>query len=213
MKHKRKSSIAFCLLALAGLALMNTGCSVLQPKADLTQFYVLRARTSVAQKQASANTAGEEIRIGPGRIPGYLDVTPIAVQDGPNRVRYLDLDHWAEPLSKGLAQTLGQYLCQALNLKQVTLYPDPVTEPSYCEVRYSVSRFEGTLDDQIALDVSWQLVQQPSAKVLFSTRSVYAVPAKGPQRDPAGYVQRLSDAVGHWADDIAAAIRARAETR
>jgi len=199
-----KLTVPIALAALAGLLITQTGCSVLKPKPDLTRFYILR--TPAATKAGTpSDTLWPAIRIGPGRIASYLDATPIAVQGGPNRIQYLDLHHWAESVAKGVRRALGEHLCQALNLKQVTLYPDPVTEGSWEEVRYTVNRMEGTLDGPVTLDVDWELVQQPSGKVLASARSVYVVP-KG-RADAAAYVQRLSEAVARWGDDLAAAIR------
>lgn len=206
MQLNMKSSIAFCLPVLNGLFLVLTGCSVLKPKADRTEFYVLRAPAPVPENAARDNAAPDEVRIGPGRIAGYLDVTPIAVQDGSNRIRYLDRYRWAEPLSKGLTRILGENLRRALNLKQVTLYPDPAPALACREVHFNVYRFEGTLDGPVTLDVSWQLVQQPSDRVLYSTHSVYVVSATGQQHDPAAYVERLSESVDRWAKDIASAI-------
>jgi uncharacterized lipoprotein YmbA len=195
-------------LALILGAIALTGCSVLKPKPDLTQFYVLRSQSTTPRAEVQASTALPEIRVGPGRVAGYLETTPIAVQDGANRIQYLALHHWAEPLSKGISRTLGENLADVLNLSHVTLYPDPITAAAGYEVQYTIKRFEGTLDGTVTLDVSWQVFQQPEGRVVASERSVYVIPPG--HGDVAAYVDRLALGVEQWSDEIAAAIRSDA---
>jgi uncharacterized lipoprotein YmbA len=202
-----KTTLHLSLAAVAGPLLFLAGCSVLKPKADLTQFYVLRSGSAGAKVETRTNPAPTEVRIGPGRLANYLEATPIAVQDGANGIKYLDLHHWAEPLTKGLSRILGDELCQRLNLNHVTRFPDPAVKDSSLEIRYTVNRWEGTLDGPVTLDVYWQLVQQPSGGVISGNHSVYEVTPKDKQTDVAAYVRRLSDAAARWANDLATAIR------
>jgi len=199
-----KLTIKVGLAALAGLLLFQTGCSVLKPKADLTQFFVLRPVSADSKLEKRTGAALLEIRVGPGSVASYLETTPIVVANGPNRVEQLDLYHWAEPLPKGISRTLAEDLAQRLNLPHLTLYPDKPPGVSSTEVRFMINRFEGKLDGPVTLDVSWQIVQQPDNRVVSSKHSVYVIPA-GPG-DVASYVDRLSQALSKWAADVAAAI-------
>jgi len=186
-----------------------TGCSALKPKADLTEFYVLRAARQDVEALARKESALPEIRVGPGRVAEYLDNTKIAAQGEGNRLGYLDLHRWAEPLSKGLSRMLSESLATRLKVKQLTVYPDPPIDASGYEVRYTVTRFEGQVTGPVTLEVSWQMIERPSAQQIAGQRSVYLIEA-GPQPgDVAAYVARLSDAVSKWADDIATAIPAK----
>jgi len=189
---------------LTSVLLLQTGCSVLKPKPDLTQFYVLRARVDDNQAAAARGTTAASIRVGPGSLAAYLDNTSITVQDGNNRIQYLDLYRWAEPLSKGISRTLGENLAHLLSISHVTLYPDPIPGVAGYEVQYTILRFEGTLDSGVILDVWWQVFQQPEGRVIASERSVYGVPPG--QLDVAAYVDRLSQALSAWATDVAGRI-------
>jgi uncharacterized lipoprotein YmbA len=195
--------------ALAALLLLSAGCSLLEPKADLTQFYVLRAPAPAAAGVARPEAGGPAIRIGPGTIAGYLEVMPLVIQDGPNRLRRLDQHHWAEPLSEGIARALGESLALKVPGAAVTRYPDPAPGAASFEVRYTVNRFEGALDGAVTLDVAWQLVAQPSGAIVASAHPVYEIPAAGRSGDVAGYVECLSRALDRWSEELAAAMAAQ----
>ena len=199
-----KPIINIGLAALSALLLFQTGCSVLKPKADLTQFFVLRPGSADSNAEERTGAALPEIRIGPGNVASYLESTPIVVAKGPNRVEQLDLYHWAEPLPKGISRTLAQDLAQRLNLPHLTLYPDTAPGDSSTELHFMINRFEGKLDGPVTLDVSWQILQQPDGRVVASKHSVYVIPAG--RADVASYVDRLSQALSKWATDVAPAI-------
>ena len=194
------------LIAFIAMAIGLTGCSVLKPKADLTQYYVLRVTSQQVGEMARKESALPEIRVGPGRIADYLDNTKIATQGEANHLDYLDLHRWAEPLSKGLSRMLSENLAIRMNVKQLTVYPDPPMDASGYEVRYTVNRFEGQVAGPVTLEVSWQIVERPSSKRIAGQHSVYVIEAEPQHKDVAAYVWRLSEAVSKWANDIAVAI-------
>lgn len=194
------------LAALITLSGLLAGCGILQPKADLTQFYVLRAQP--ATPAAVRDLRGlPEIYVGPGRLAGYLENNRIALHKGPNQVDYLDLSRWAEPLSKGVNRILAENLAARLKGAQIDFYPDPLPAESGYTVRYTVERFEGgSLKDSVVLAVSWQVVQRPDGAEVAAKHSVYTVPAEAGAHDVAAYVKRMSTAIARWADEVAAAI-------
>jgi len=199
-----KPTLHIGLAAMAGLLLFQTGCSILKPKPDPTQFFVLRPASADSKAEKRTGAVLPEIRVGPGSVASYLEATPIVVATGPNRVEQLDLYHWAEPLPKGISRTLAEDLAQRLNLPHLTLYPDAPPGVSSTEVRFMINRFEGKLDGPVTLDVSWQILQQPDGRVVTSKHSVYVIPAG--RGDAASYVDRLSRALSEWSADVAAAI-------
>ena len=195
--------LTFAVAVAASLAVV-TGCSVLKPQADLTQFYVLRSQP--AANGASVDHASLQIRVGPGRIASYLEKTPIAVQQGPNRVEYLDLYRWAELPSKGISRVLSENMAARLNGARLTVYPDPAPSADGYEVRYAVERFEGAVSGPVTLEVTWQLIQRQSSAVVANKRSIYTIPSQKASNEVSAYVNRLSVAVAQWADEVAAAI-------
>jgi uncharacterized lipoprotein YmbA len=198
--------------SLVFVALAATSCSVLKPKADSTRFYVLRARPSAPQAGLATARTIPEIRLGPSRLAGYLEAKPIAVQDGPDRLKYLDAHHWAEPLPKSIGRVIGEILSQGLGNARITVYPDPAVESSGYEIRYTVNRFEGPIDGPVTLDVSWQLFERPSNKILLSAHPAYEIPTEGKTGVDA-YVDRLAKALGKWGNEMAQAIRTQPGVR
>ena len=210
MRHSTITpTLILCSAMLGGLCLFPTGCSVLQPKADLTEFYVLRSPSAVSGVRAPAGGSPLEIRVGPGNVAEYLNATPIAVEEGVNRLRYLDRHHWAEPLSKAIGRTLAGELAARLDPARVTVYPEPTAGAASLEVRYSVTRFEGQLDGPVTLEVSWRVLQMPAATVVAEHRSVYVVPPAAGKQEVGEYVERMAVAVSQWSNDIADAIHNR----
>lgn len=207
MRPNAASFILVLAIAWPGLV----ACTVLEPKADLTRFYVLRASPPALEGSETPNRTLPELRVGPGRLAAYLDATPVAVLDGPHQLRYLENHHWAEALSRGVGRTLSEALVHKLDAPHITSYPDPLPGASGYDVRYNINRFEGRLDGTVTLEVAWQLFQAPSATVIFSAHSTYEIPVEGPGRDVAAYVNRMSSAIDRWADDIASAVNSVAK--
>jgi len=199
-----KSPITFFLFGL--LLVATSGCHVLEPKADLTQFYVLRSTSKPAATETGAAN-GPHVRVGPGSVAGYLSVTPIVTMEGPNHVKPLAIHHWAEPLPKGIARALGEDLRSRMPEATVIIYPDSLPTADGLEIQYLVNRFDGALEGAVTLDVSWQLIQRPGGKVISSTHAVYVAPVLKGSNQVLAYVERLSLALEHWADDLAKSIQ------
>lgn len=201
-----KSIQPVVLALVTTLSGLLAGCGILQPRADLTQFYVLRAQPG-APAAARSLSGSPEIYVGPSRVAGYLENNQIALRKGPNQMVYLDLSRWAEPFSKGIARVLGEDLAARLTDAQMVVYPDPPLAASGYAVQYTVERLEGgSLKDAVILEVSWQVLQRPDRNVIVSQRSVFTVPAQAGADDVAAYVERMSTAIARWADEVAAAI-------
>lgn len=196
------------LYILLVLCIFQTGCALLFPKADRTEFYVLRAAEAGRKPKTSSRT-GIEIRIGPGSVASYLDSKAIALDEGINRIEFLNRHHWAEPLPEGIARVLDQNLKGLLRVSHTTLYPDPLLREPGVEVHYTVNRFEGTLDGPVTLDVDWQLIERPGGRVVSARHSIYEIQRSSPVAGIEGYVERLSRALDQWSEDVAAAIRSR----
>lgn len=206
MKHLRIGR-QLVLGSVSLLALWLAGCSVLEPKADNTKFYVLRPGSSVGAPADQAVNMDKVVRIGPGRVAAYLDVTPIVVRDGPNRVRRLDNHHWAEPLPKGIQRVLADDLTRHLSHTRVVLYPEPVSGP-VLEAHYAVSRFDEDSGGQIVLEVAWQLIESQSGKAVYATSSTIRVKGSS-SRSISDYVGAMSEAIDNLAKEMAVGIESQ----
>jgi uncharacterized lipoprotein YmbA len=192
------------LFASAALAIV-TGCRILEPQPDRTEFYVLRPETAPPTTNPPT-AAGPLLQIGPGNIAAYLAVTPLVIDAGAHRVKLLDLHHWAEPLPKGIARVLLANLEGRRRELQTFVYPEPAPAGGRWELRYQINRFEGTLDGPVTLDVNWTLVAHPSGRVLTNSHPVYTIPATNRSDSVAAYVARLSAALAQWSEEVAGAL-------
>lgn len=198
------TSSVFGLVLIAGSVVVGPGCSVLKPKHDLTQFYVLRAQSLAAVPDTPSEPLA--LRVGPGRVADYLNSTPIVVNEGSNRIRRLDLHHWAEPLDRGVNRVLIEDLTQLLPSATVTTSSEVAGHDRACQLRYTVTRLEGELDQDVFLDVSWSLREPGSNRTLTEATSQFTVPASGLNQGVEGYVMRLSSTLAQWSRSVAEAI-------
>jgi len=193
--------------ALSALCLAQTGCTVLEPRADNTKLYVLRAQPTKSMSVSAQPKHRPAVRVGPGRIAAYLDVTPIVVEAGPNTVKQLDQHHWAEPISRGISRVLAENLAQRLDGAQMIIYPEPANGAEL-EVRYSISQLEGALDGPISMNITWQIVDATSGEMVHAGNTTGEVANQLKASEVSAYVERISAAIGTWADEVAAAIAA-----
>jgi uncharacterized lipoprotein YmbA len=193
------------LILFASVALATvTGCRLLEPQPDRTEFYVLRPES--ASPATNAPAAGQWLQLGPGQIAAYLAVTPLVIDAGAHRVKPLDLHHWAEPLSKGIARVLQANVEGRRRDLQTLVYPEPAPARERWELRYQIHRFEGTLDGPVTLDVNWTVIAHPSGRALTNAHPVYTIPAADRSDSVAGYVARLSTALAQWSAEVAGAL-------
>jgi uncharacterized protein len=196
-----KTSKPLAAALLAGTSLLFNGCSALTPKPDPTRFYVLRPVEPPSPTPEAESALRGVLRIGPGRIPAYLDSTPILVDEGANRVRPLPFHQWAEPLSKGLERVLIGNLRASLPRLNTVSSADPAASPADTRLSYDMTRFEGAPGREVVLEVSWTLHSEHAQRNVPTRR--FTVPAPdNPSEEIAGYVARLSQAVALWSDAI-----------
>lgn len=201
MKLNIPTRVASAAILCFGLA----GCTILEPTADLTEFYVLRPQAATVPADP---VGASEIRVGPGQLADYLENSRIVVQRGVNGIDYLDLHQWAEPPSKGVSRVLAENLAASLKGVRLVRYPDTALAATGYEVRYQVGRFEGKLGGAVVLEVSWQLIQQPAGDVIVEKHSTYTVAVQDGAEDVAAYVAGLSTALGEWSEEVAASMAA-----
>jgi len=204
MKMKLQSTISSLVLTAAVLA--SGGCSVLKPKSDPTQFYVLRSQPNSHSPQTTLGQSDTAIRVGPWRLPSYLSSTPIIVDSGTNRLERLDWHQWAEPLDKGISRVLAETLSERLNTPRVAIYPDETIKQTGYGVIYTVFKFEGTLGGSVILEVYWEVRERASGAALAEQRARYVIPPTGEPQDVGGYVAQMSAALDEWSEDVAQAI-------
>ena len=201
-----RSPLPLAPIALTCLALTFSGCSTFKPKADPTQFFVLRSLAEAPDPAEAATGTVERLQVGPGRFPDYLGATEMAVEDGRNGIRYLDLYHWAEPLKDGVGRVMAENLGRLLHASNVAVYPDTLPNRSGLRVTYRVLKFEGGFDHPVVLEVRWDVTEIATDEVVASDQTRYLVPTEGRSSNAADYARRMSEAIHEWSLDVTMAI-------
>lgn len=197
---------AFRPALLAASSLLLAGCSLLEPKADLTRFYLLRPAPAAATEPAADQTVHRSsFRVGPGRVAAYLDESEIIQTEGANRVRPLALHHWAEPLAKGVERVLIEQLQARMPRAVVLPAHDPGAPQAHFQLVYDVTRLDGAQGGDVVLEATWNIRNQNASGSSPRQTSRIVVPAAGGAESVDAYVARLSEAVLRWSAEIASA--------
>jgi len=193
------------LPSLGVIALLLTGCGVLTPQSDRTQFYVLRPLSAPAAAEGSAPPRGLTVGLGPIDLAAYLDRPELVRRLGPNRVEIMDADRWASPLRLTLPSVLGTDLSNLLGPQAVTAFPWSETAVLDYEVQVDVQRFEPESDGTGTLVARWTVKDGKSKRVLLVRDSDIRKPAAAATTDAA--VAALNDAINELSRDIAGGLQ------
>jgi len=189
--------VASCLLA---------GCAFLEPRPDLTRFYVLSAvaeRTDHPRPDLS-------IGIGPISLPDYLDRQEIVIRSSATEVQSAPLARWAGALESNVGRTLAENLVRQLGTDRVWSYPSyEITRTQYV-VDVTFVRFELDAGGAADLVARWQVRDQ--GNVRSSSRETVAQEAAAAGEVGAG-VEALSRVLATLAGEIASAIVALDATK
>lgn len=182
-------------VALAALA----GCGT----SPATRFYLL---TPVVADGADPSPASGIMTIGVRSVelPEELDRPQIMTRTGPNTVHFAEFDRWSAPLRDSVLQRIAGNLALLLPQDRVAAYPWTPGTSVDREVVVEVTRFDGQLGGQCALQARWTVLARkatPSAVYGQSTLSE----ASGP--DYAALVATQSRLLGALSAEIASAIR------
>lgn len=177
-------------------------CTLLAPKPDQTQFFVL---TPLAPASASAGSNTLQIGVGPIMVPEYLDRTNIVRRFAANRIAISEFEWWAEPLDASLMRVLGDNIAARLGTAAVLRYPWPLLmKPAYA-VAISFSRFDIVEPDRVQLSARWIIrAGQPQRALVTRESNIEKTPA-GPSTADA--VTALSQTLDDLSAEIAAAIQ------
>ena len=192
------------VIALAGLSLIQAGCSVLRPQPDRTRFFVLEP---VAAADAGAPPTAHAIALGLGPVtfPGYLDRPQLVRRVSPHQIAISELDHWAEPVQATFTNVLQHDLLTRLNVSGISTSPWPAGAPLDYEVQVDVLHFEATTDGTAELADRWT-VRNSKTKQALLVRDA-DVKRLSASATTEGAVAALSETVGALSQDIADALQ------
>jgi uncharacterized lipoprotein YmbA len=192
------------LAALAVVPMCVTGCSILQPRPDRTRYYSLSAVAGPGQPGEQPMGGDLTVGLGPLKLPDYLNRTERAIRVGPNQLRYIEDDRWAEPIDANVARVLSQDLTARLGTARVLVLPTLQSARRTYDVPLEILRFESTANGNAELDARWGIKDGKTGEFLFTAETQIVEPATDSGTDAA--VAALSRALGRWSDEIGAAL-------
>jgi uncharacterized lipoprotein YmbA len=185
----------------AAMVALGAGCSVLEPQADPTRFYVL---TPVVETVASPPYLGTVVAIGPVALPSYLDRPQIVTRSASNQVTIQEFERWAEPLPSSFARVLEQNLAASLGVPAVVRYAATGGLSNVLKLEVDVLRFEANAGREAELRARWNLKDAHTRKTLLVRESRHTRPIA--DHDTAGAVSGLSECIGELSLEISRAI-------
>jgi uncharacterized protein len=199
--------IALCWIGLILLA----GCSVssvLEPRKDPSQFYVLTPMdvSAHAMPITYSDTGGPRalaIGLGPVKFPDYLARTEMVTRSSPNQIDISGVNFWAGPLDKNFATVLGQNLTM---LSGAHLTPFPWYRPANLDYQLTVdiTRFDTDSHGMARIIGRWDIRDPDGGDILNSGEINLSDPAQSGETSAA----TLSRALGDLSVQLADAIRA-----
>jgi uncharacterized protein len=189
------------LISIAFVAVTAAGCGTSAP----ARFYTLDS-TAVADGAPATHTA---VMVGPVTVPASVDQPEFVVQVASNRVEVEEFNRWAAPLNDGIARAVAGDLAVLLGTPDVATAPMANFNPAYW-VTVDVQRFESTRNEAALLEAVWA-VRKTAGGETRSGRTVAREAVEGEGFDALAAAH--SRALARMSGDIAAAIRAEADSR
>jgi len=156
----RGLALATCLALVALVAITAmTGCSILEPRADPTRFFVL---APVAGGEAAPAAAGNApgpalvIVLGPVVLPDYLLRPEIVRRTGPNQLEPSRVDRWGEPLDRAILRVLCLDLASSLPGSSVVPFPAAPGARPDAAIEIEIVGFEADSAGVVRLQGRWR---------------------------------------------------------
>lgn len=133
------------------LLIFITGCQ----QSPRKSFYLLSAAQAPSVQENATIT--QVIGLGPIELADYLQRSAIVRNRDANRVQLAEVDHWGEPLEKGIMRVLAINLMNKNRDRLIENFP----WRSYAKPRYSLGLTIYDLqviEGKAALNASWKLI-------------------------------------------------------
>lgn len=170
------------------------------------KYYTLNTLPDTQQDNTEA-ASGDDIAIGVGPVdfPKFLDRPQIVTRKGQNQVEVSEFHRWAASLPGDFSRILAKNISTLLPTNRVAVYPwDDTFSPTH-QIKLDVEQFDGRLDDNVLLNVTWSVVGQEGKKELVVRKSLIEEPV--PTNDYEGLVAAQSNALATLSREIVEEIR------
>jgi uncharacterized lipoprotein YmbA len=190
-------------LSACAIVISLSACSLLEPRPDLSRFFVLTSTTEPAGLADSRSAIG----LGPIDFPAYLQRSQIVTRVSQNEIMLSEGYRWGEPLDTNFSRVLAENLSNLLGTDRIVMFPWFNNAELDFAVRITVLRFETSEDGTARLLARWRVVSPQSDEVVFSAESDLREQTADGSPDAA--VAALSGTVAKLAREIADAIEKR----
>jgi uncharacterized lipoprotein YmbA len=189
---------------LASITLMTIALGGCGSSAQ-SRYYSLDS-TAVSDGRPPSRTA---VMVGPVSVPASVDQPQFVVQVAPNRVEVEEFNRWVSPLNDGIARTVAGDLATLLGTPDVATAQLANFIPDY-RVTIEVQRFDSIRGKETLLEAVWSVRKTVDG----DSRSGRTIAHESVQGDGFEVLAAAhSRALATMSSDIAATIRAEAETK
>lgn len=188
-------------LAIALFATTSAGCA-----STAVRFYTLDPTAAAG----GAPAVHDSVLVGPVSVPTSVDRPQFVIQVAPNRVEIDEFNLWAAPLEEGIARVVAADLVMLLGTREVATAPLANFDAAW-RVTIDVQRFDSVPGGNALLDAVWTVTPRAATASSHTGRTITQEPVAvgmGYESIAAAHSRALARLSG----DVAAAIRAAAET-
>lgn len=198
MRHST-TRYSFFLIMVMVVSVLILSCIGTTPPAV---FYTL----STMQEGNSSYQIPQEmaIAIGPVRLPAELDRSQILIRDTENRITLAEFHRWAGPLQERIASVLARNLATLLGTQRIAPRGRENIFPFTHYIVLSINRFDGQLQGEVLLDVTWSIRADNQQETQIVKRSVIHETVSTPDYD--GLVAAQSTALAELSRQIAESV-------
>jgi uncharacterized lipoprotein YmbA len=191
--------IARAAFGAALAAAFLAGCTLLEPRPDLSRYFVLHPAAAPGEP-----LPGVSLGLGPVTLAGYLRRPEILTRASAAEVRPSDVERWGEPLDDALPRVLARDLAIELGTLDVRGYPWFREAQPDVQVAVDVERFEREGDEAVVA-ARYEVRELRAGGRLLARATERRAPAAS--ADAAATVDALSAALGALARELAVAVR------
>lgn len=198
MKNRNSICTLIMIFLLCALA---TGCQ----QSPRKHYYLLSATPTANQSDSNqSNTITHTIGLGPIELADYLERSHIVRNRDANRLQLADVDHWGEPLGKGIARVLAINLMNRDSTRLVEHFPWRSDATPTFSVRLSIYDLQ-LINGAAAINASWKLIDNDTKAVLSQQHFVRTKPSG---ESAAQIAKSYSELLADLASEMDKALRA-----
>lgn len=151
------------LLMVLTLCLFISSCQ----QSPRKHYFLLNATPTATPSREITQTIG----LGPIEIADYLKRSRLVRNPDNNRLQLTDVEHWGEPLEKGIARVLAINLMNQDSARLVKPFPWRSDEEPAISIRVHIYDLQ-VIDGAANINASWSLIGNESKTLLWQQHFV-----------------------------------------